>query len=115
MTSIYHNPRCSKSRETLALLRARGIEPQIVEYLKTPPDAQKLREITQMLGCSISDIMRRGEKIYGQVVPEGASPEERLIDLVARHPILLERPIVFHDGRAAIGRPPENVLAIFDD
>ncbi|MDA8024857.1 MAG: arsenate reductase (glutaredoxin) [Gammaproteobacteria bacterium] len=97
------------------MLRARGIEPRIVDYLHNPPDAQKLREITRLLGCSIGDIMRRGEKLYGQVVPEGASPEERLIDLVARHPILLERPIVFHNGRAAVGRPPENVLKIFDE
>jgi len=115
VTTIYHNPRCSKSREALALLRARGVEPQIVAYLETPPDAQTLRGITAMLGCSVGDIMRRGEKIYREAAPHGREmTEAELMDLVARHPIVLERPIVVHAGRAALGRPPENVLALLE-
>ncbi|MGR3914857.1 MAG: arsenate reductase (glutaredoxin) [Gammaproteobacteria bacterium] len=115
MTTIYHNPRCSKSREALALLRARGVLPQVVAYLETPPDARALREITAMLGCSMRDIMRRGEKIYREMAPHGPGlSEDMLIDLVTLHPILLERPIVVHDGKAALGRPPEKVLEILE-
>jgi len=113
MTVIYHNPRCSKSRATLALLRENGVEPDIVKYLDAPPDAAQLKAITGKLNCSIRDILRSGESIYRELgIQDSAPAEDALIDIVAAHPQLLQRPIVIHGKRAAIGRPPENVLAI---
>ena len=110
---IYHNPRCSKSRQTLALLREQGVEPEIVEYLKTPPSAEELRGILEMLGIGPRDLMRRKEAEYkasGAANPD--LDDDRLIELMVAHPKLIERPIVIRDGRAAIGRPPERVLDI---
>lgn len=113
MTTIYHNPRCSKSRATLALLQARGIAPDIVRYLDTPPDAALLKSLTGKLGCSIRDLMRTGEAAYRELnLRDKTLSEDALIDIVAAHPQLLQRPIVVHGQRAAIGRPPENVLEI---
>lgn len=113
MTTIYHNPRCSKSRATLALLQEHGIEPAVVRYLETPPGAAQLKSITAKLGCSIRDIIRTGEAIYRELgLRDKTLSEAALIDIVAAHPQLLQRPIVIHGKRAAIGRPPENVLAI---
>ena len=115
MTRIYHNPRCSKSRATLTLLRENGVEADIFLYLETPPDAEMLRELTAMLGCSIQDIVRKGEKVYRELgIGSSKLDEGALIKAVVKNPILLERPIVVHNGRAAVGRPPENVLALFD-
>ncbi len=113
MTTIYHNPRCSKSRGALALLRARGVEPEVVNYLDNPPDAPALTAIIAMLGGSIRDVIRRGDALYGELglADEGLC-EAALIDVVVANPRLLERPIVVHRGRAVVGRPPENVLAI---
>ncbi|CAI8827418.1 arsenate reductase (glutaredoxin) [Methylococcus capsulatus] len=111
--TIYHNPRCSKSRETLKLLQQRGIEPVIVEYLKTPPDAASLRELVRLLGISPRQLLRKGEAPYKELGL--ANPElddETLIEAMASHPVLIERPIVVANGKAALGRPPENVLAI---
>lgn len=113
MTTIYHNPRCSKSRATLELLRARGIEPEVVQYLQTPPDAAALREIIAMLGCPAAEIVRRGEPVFRETSAARTFSDEELVDLLAQHPVLLQRPIVVHAGKAAIGRPPENVLALF--
>lgn len=111
--TIYHNPRCSKSRATLALLRENGVEPDIVHYLETPPDARALKGLTELLGCSIRDIMRTGEDVYRQLgLKDRALSEQALIDIVAAHPRLLERPIVVKGRRAALGRPPHNVLSI---
>ncbi|MDF9391210.1 MULTISPECIES: arsenate reductase (glutaredoxin) [Methylococcus] len=113
--TIYHNPRCSKSRETLKLLEERGIEPVIVEYLKTPPDAAKLRELVGLLGISPRQLLRKGESPYKELGL--ANPElddETLIEAMVSHPVLIERPIVVANGKAALGRPPENVLAILD-
>ncbi len=113
MTTIYHNPRCSKSRATLALLHEQGIQPEIVLYLEQPPDADTLTSITMQLGCSIHDIIRRGEDIYAELgLADTALSEAALIDTVVRHPKLLERPIVVKNGKAAVGRPPQNVLSI---
>lgn len=113
MTVIYHNPRCSKSRATLALLREHGVEPTVVRYLDTPPDADQLRAITVMLGCAIRDIIRSGEDAYRELnLDDNTLSDDALIDSIAAHPKLLQRPIVIHGKRAAIGRPPENVLAI---
>jgi len=110
---IYHNPRCSKSRATLELLKSRGIEPVIVEYLKTPPSTAELKEILDLLGLEPRQLMRRGESVYQEL--DLAKPElddEALVRAMVEHPILIERPIVVTNGKAALGRPPENVLAI---
>ncbi len=118
MTKIYHNPRCSKSRATLELLQQNGIEPEpeIVRYLEEPPDSSTLNQITQGLGCSISDIVRHGEAICKELNIKNINLDEQdLVDLVAKNPILLERPIVLHKNKAAVGRPPENVLTLFRD
>ena len=110
---IYHTPRCSKSRQTLQLLQDHAVEPQIVEYLKTPPSAAELRKVLQMLGIGPRELMRKKEPEYKQ---SGADNPElsdaQLIDLMIAHPKLIERPIVIKDGKAALGRPPEQVLDI---
>ncbi len=111
--TIYHNPRCSKSRQTLELIRARGIAPQIVEYLKTPPSAEDLGEILGLLGCEPRDAMRSNEIEYQQQGLDDASlSREQLINAMIEHPILIQRPIVLANGKAVIGRPPELVLEI---
>lgn len=115
MTIIYHNPRCSKSRATLSLLEENGIQPDVVRYLDTPPDVATLRQITEAMGCSIGDILRKGEARYKELDIDGEGyDEEALLKLVADNPILLERPIVVEGDRAAMGRPPENVLTLFN-
>lgn len=111
--TIYHNPRCSKSRQALALLRGRGVEPEIVEYLKTPPDAKALRAILKKLGLKARDIMRKGEAPYRELgLADPAKSEDELIAAIAAHPILLERPIVVKGSDAILGRPPEDVLKL---
>jgi len=111
--TIYHNPRCSKSRQTLALLRERGIEPEIVEYLKTPPDAATLRTLLEELGIGARALLRRGETAYREEgLDDESLTDDDLIAAMRRHPILIERPIVRAGGRARIGRPPESVLEI---
>ncbi|MFQ5487433.1 MAG: arsenate reductase (glutaredoxin) [Gammaproteobacteria bacterium] len=110
---IYHNPRCSKSRQTLQLLRERDIEPEIVEYLKTPPDAGELERLLDLLGMEPRDLMRRKEQCYQELVLDAPQLERSaLIQAMVENPILMERPIVVNDGKAALGRPPENVLGI---
>lgn len=112
-TAIYHNPRCSKSRQTLELLQQRGIAPTVVEYLKTPPTKAQLQSILQKLGIKAQQIIRTGEAEYAELGFANAShSEEELIALLVAHPKLIERPIVVHGDKAAIGRPPENVLSI---
>lgn len=111
--TIYHNPKCSKSRETLALLQEKGITPQIVEYLKTPPDAATLKQIIKLLGIGPRDLMRRKEEPYKTLgLDDPKLSNDALIAAMVAHPILIERPIVVAHGKAALGRPPENVLAI---
>lgn len=111
--SIYHNPRCSKSRQTLQLLRDQAIEPQVIEYLKTPPDAAALEQLLGMLGVEPRELMRRKEKEYRDSGADNPDlTREQLIDLMVRFPKLIERPIVVSDGKAVIGRPPERVLEI---
>lgn len=113
MTTIYHNPRCSKSRATLALLRARGIEPEVVEYLKNPPNAEKLKAVIGMLKVSPQEIVRTGESLYAELDLRNKSlSETEWIDLIVANSQLLERPIVVHGNKAAVGRPPEKVLEI---
>ena len=111
--TIYHNPRCSKSRQTLALLEERGVEPEIVRYLETPPSAEELRAILDLLGVGPRELMRKKEKVYAELgLDDPALDEDALIAAMVANPILIERPIVVADGKAAIGRPPERVLDI---
>jgi arsenate reductase len=110
---IYHNPRCSKSRQALQLLQAHDVNPQIVEYLKTPPDAATLSGLIDMLGMQPRDLMRRKEPEYKQSGADDPDlSRDQLIALMVHHPRLIERPIVVNDGRAALGRPPERVLDV---
>jgi len=111
--TIYHNPRCSKSREALALLRDKGIEPAIVEYLKTPPDAATLSRLLAMLALEPRALMRTKEKEYrDNGLDDPNLTRDELIAAMIAHPGLIERPIVVKDDRAALGRPPAAVLAI---
>jgi arsenate reductase (glutaredoxin) len=110
---IYHNPRCSKSRQTLQLLQAQGIEPEIIEYLKTPPSVEQLNDILNKLDIQPRDLMRKNEKEYKETGMDNDSlSREALIQGMVTNPKLIERPIVLANEKAAIGRPPENVLTI---
>ena len=112
-TRLYHNPRCSKSRGALELLREHGLEPAIVAYLDTPPDAAELRAALKMLGIGARELLRTGEDEYAQLGLDDASlSEAALIEAMTQHPRLIERPIFVHKGRAVIGRPPERVLEL---
>lgn len=110
---IYHNPRCSKSRATLELLKTRGIQPRIVEYLKNPPSPQELEEILLRLDAEPRDIMRRKENEYRQAKLDDPKLDRgELLRHMHECPAVIERPIVVTNGKAALGRPPEKVLAI---
>jgi arsenate reductase len=111
--TIYHNPRCSKSRQTLSLLQEKGVEPAIVEYLKEPPDAATLRRLLKLLGLSPRELMRKKEAPYKELgLDDSALSDDALIKAMVENPILIERPIVHGPKGAAIGRPPEAVLAV---
>ena len=111
--TIYHNPRCSKSRQTLALIEEKGITPKIVKYLETPPSAAELKRILKMLGLKARDIIRKSEEAYAELgLKDGAHTNDELLALMVKNPILIERPIVVSGDKAAIGRPPEAVLKI---
>ena len=111
--TIYHNPRCSKSRATLQLLSEQNIEPDIVEYLKTPPDAQTLDNLLQKLDMEPRDLMRKNEAEYRENgLDDESLSRSQLIQAMIDHPKLIERPIVVANNKVAIGRPPENVLDI---
>ncbi|MFC3191268.1 arsenate reductase (glutaredoxin) [Pseudocitrobacter faecalis] len=111
---IYHNPRCSKSRETLSLLKANGVEPEVVLYLETPPDVQGIKKLLQMLGMnSARELMRQKEDLYKSLnLADSQLTEAQLIQAMVENPKLIERPIVVSNGKARIGRPPEQVLEI---
>ncbi|EPL8004064.1 arsenate reductase (glutaredoxin) [Klebsiella aerogenes] len=111
---IYHNPRCSKSRDTLSLLKANGIDPEVVLYLETPPDAATLRQLLKMLNMrSARELMRQKEDLYKSLnLADPQLSEEALIKAMVENPKLIERPIVVSHGQARIGRPPEQVLEI---
>ncbi|MBE2210793.1 MAG: arsenate reductase (glutaredoxin) [Xanthomonadaceae bacterium] len=109
----YHNPRCSKSRQALELLRERGLSPELIAYIDNPPDAATLRVLLGKLGIAPRALMRTGEAVYAELGLEDASLDDQaLIDAMVAHPILIERPIFEHGDRAVIGRPPERVLEL---
>lgn len=113
MTTIYHNPRCSKSRQTLALIEEKGVTPEIVLYLDKPLSEAEITELLQKLGMSARDIIRKGEDAYKENnLSDNSLSEEALIKAIATYPKLLERPIVVKGDKAIMGRPPENVLAL---
>ena len=107
---IYHNPRCSKSRQTLNLIKENGVEPEIVLYLNTPPTKEELQTLIRQLNIQPSQLLRKGEKIYKEQFKGKEMEEAAWIDIMIAHPKLIERPIVVKDGKAVLGRPPENVL-----
>lgn len=112
-TTIYHNPRCSKSRQTLQLLNDNDIEADVVEYLQTPPDADTLKDILGKLGLKPRQLMRTKEDIYKELnLKDESLTDEQLIQAMIENPKLIERPIVVKDGKVAVGRPPENILSI---
>ena len=114
-TRLYHNSRCSKSRAALDLLQARGIEPELVYYLETPPDQAQLRAILAALGLPARALLRTGEAEFaGLGLADPALDDEALIAAMAAHPNLIERPVFMHGDRAVIGRPPERVLELLD-
>lgn len=111
--TLYHNPRCSKSRGALELLEARGLQPKVVRYLETPPSAAELEELLSKLGLSARQLLRTGEEEYKTLnLANPALGEAQLIEAMATHPRLIERPILVAGDRAVIGRPPEKVLEL---
>ena len=111
--TIYHNPRCSKSRQALQLLRDKGIEPVIVQYLKTPPDKSTLKQLLGMLDMRPRQLMRTKEKEYKELgLDDDSLGDEQLIEAMVEHPRLMERPVVVNGDKAAVGRPPEKVLDV---
>jgi arsenate reductase len=110
--TIFHNPRCSKSRETLALLESHGIQPKIVDYLKTPPTAAELSSIVRKLGISPEALVRKGEEAYKSSYAGKTLSDAQWIDAMVRDPVLIERPIVLHGSKAVLGRPPANVMTL---
>lgn len=113
--TIYHNPRCSKSRQTLKLLTDRGLSPDVVKYLDTPPSADQISEIVRKLSISPRELLRKGEAIYKELdLGRSDATDAEIVEAMAAHPILIERPIVVTGGGAALGRPPENVLKLLD-
>jgi arsenate reductase len=115
MATLYHNPRCSKSRGALELLRERGIEPVVVSYLEQAPSVDELRGVLRQLGIGPRDLLRHGEPEYAELgLADPTLSDEALLAAMHAHPRLIERPIFVHDGRAVIGRPPERVLELLD-
>jgi len=111
---IYHNPRCSKSRATLKILQAHGIQPKIIEYLKTPLSRDEITNLITMLNISARNLLRKGESVYKVLDLENKNINDaNIISAIADNPILMERPIVVNGGKAKIGRPPEQVLELF--
>ena len=112
-TTIWHNPRCSKSRQTLALLVDREIEPIVVLYLETPPNAKELDNVLKKLGQNPRDLLRKGEEAYKTLGLDNQNlTRDQLIDAMVANPVLIERPVVINGDKAAVGRPPEDVLKI---
>jgi arsenate reductase (glutaredoxin) len=112
MIKIYHNPRCSKSRQALELINNAGQKPQVIEYLKTPPTAAELTELLHKLQLKPIDIIRKGEQIYKEKYKDLGLSDAEWIKAMVENPILIERPIVINESKAVVGRPPENVISI---
>jgi len=111
--TLYHNPHCSKSRAALALLEERGDDIRVIEYLKTPPDMSQIKHLAAQLGVSIHEMLRNNETVYRELkLGDATHSEDDLLRAIAKHPILLQRPIAVADKRAVIGRPPEKVLEL---
>ena len=115
--TIYHNPRCSKSRKTLEILETQGISPTIVEYLSTPPDADTLLRLASLLGLRLADLLRRGEDAFKNADNVPMEDDHALAAWLHDNPVVLERPIVVDENknRAVVGRPPENVLTLLQN
>jgi arsenate reductase (glutaredoxin) len=111
--TIYHNPRCSKSRQTLAILKDKGVDVDIIEYLQTAPDKKTLAKILDQLGIAPSALLRKGEAVYKELnLKDKMDDDDAILDAMVKNPILIERPIVLANDKACIGRPPESVLDI---
>ena len=110
--TIWHNPRCSKSRQTLELLRSRGIEPRVIEYLKNPPSAGEIRHVLKLMGKPARDLVRTGEATYREEGLSKKTSDDQLVEAMFHHPILIERPVVITEEAAVLARPPEAVLSI---
>ena len=112
---IWHNPRCSKSRNVAALLEEKGVEAEVVKYLDTPPSKEEIIEVLKMLNISARQLMRTKEDIYKTLDLKNETDDEKLIDAMVKNPKLIERPIVIKDGKAAIGRPIENIIDLLNE
>ncbi|KAB7741254.1 arsenate reductase (glutaredoxin) [Parvibaculum sedimenti] len=111
---IWHNPRCSKSRATLSLIEQHGLDPEIVDYLKTPPSADEIKSVLKKLRMKPRDLMRKGEQVYTDLGLDNEKlSDDQLVAAMAENPILIERPVVIFGARAKLGRPPEDVLDLF--
>jgi arsenate reductase len=110
--TIWHNPRCSKSRSAVALLEEKGVDAEVMKYLDTPPSKEELVEMLKMLGISARELMRTKETIYKELNLKDENNEDKLIEAMVDNPKLIERPIVIKDGKAAIGRPIENIVEL---
>lgn len=110
--TIWHNPRCKKSRDALKLLQSEGIEPEVIRYLDTVPDEKAIREVLAMLGIPPRELMRTKEAIYKELGLKNEADNDALITAMAAHPKLIERPVVIKDGKAVIGRPAEKVFEL---
>jgi len=113
-TTIWHNPRCSKSRQTLQILEERGVEPRVIEYLEEPPSRDELERVLGLLGIEPAELLRPKEAAYKEAGLGPESSRDELLDAMVAHPILIERPVVITARGAALGRPPERVLSILD-
>jgi len=109
---IYHNPRCGKSRTALDLLRERGVEPRVIEYLKTPPTREELLSVVAKLGVPAEQLVRKGEEVFKTQFAGKPMSESQWLDALVAHPILMERPVIVRGARAVIGRPPEKALEL---
>jgi len=112
--TIWHNPRCGKSRDAANLLEEKGIDAEVVKYLDTPPSKEELKAVLKMLGISARELMRTKEDIYKELNLKEEMNEEKLIEAMVENPKLIERPVVIKDGKAAIGRPLQNIVDILD-
>ncbi|MCB4752474.1 MAG: arsenate reductase (glutaredoxin) [Sulfurovum sp.] len=112
--TIWHNPRCSKSRNAVNLLEEKGIEAEVIQYLDTPPSKEEIKKVLKILNISAQELMRNKETIYKELGLKDIKDEERLIEMMAKYPKLIERPIVIKGGKATIGRPIEKIIELLD-